>query len=36
VVVFGSPQTRWIRAVIDPSSPQLFQLSPMPQPAPGQ
>ena len=36
VVVFGSPQTRWIRAGIDPASPQLFQLSPMPQPAPGQ
>ncbi len=36
VVVFGSPQTRWIRAGIAPSSPQLFQLSPVPQPAPGQ
>jgi hypothetical protein len=35
VVVFGSPQTRWIRAGIDPASPQLFQLSPVPQPAPG-
>jgi hypothetical protein len=36
VVVFGSPQTRWIRAGIDPASPQLFQLSPVPQSAPGQ
>jgi len=36
VVVFGSPQTRWIRAGIAPSSPRLFQLSPVPQPAPGQ
>jgi predicted phosphodiesterase len=36
VVVFGSPQTRWIRAGIDPASPQVFQLSPMPQSAPGQ
>jgi len=36
VVVFGSPQTRWIRAGIAPSSPQLFQLSPVLQPAPGQ
>ena len=35
VVVFGSPQTRWIRAGIAPSSPQLFQVSPVPQPAPG-
>ena len=35
VVVFGSPQTRWIRAGIDPASPQLFQVSPVPQPAPG-
>ena len=35
VVVFGSPQTRWIRAEIDPSSPQLFVLSPAPLPAPG-
>jgi len=35
VVVFGSPQTRWIRAGIAPSSPQLFQLSPVLQPAPG-
>ena len=34
VVVFGSPQTRWIRAGIDPSSPQLFQVSPAPQAAP--
>jgi hypothetical protein len=33
-VVFGSPQTRWIRAGIDPSSPQLFQLNPMPPRAP--
>ncbi|HEY7673623.1 MAG TPA: metallophosphoesterase family protein [Burkholderiales bacterium] len=36
VVVFGSPLTRWIRAEIDPSSPQLFELSPAPQSAPGQ
>jgi predicted phosphodiesterase len=35
VVVFGSPQTRWIRAGIEPASPQLFQVSPVPQPAPG-
>ncbi len=34
VVVFGSPQTRWIRAGIDPTSPQLFQVSPAPQSAP--
>jgi hypothetical protein len=34
VVVFGSPQTRWIRAGIDPSSARLFQLNPMPQRAP--
>ena len=27
VIVFGSPFTRWIRAGIDPSSPQLFQIS---------
>lgn len=32
VIVFGSPQTRWIRANIDASSPQLFRLSPVPQP----
>ena len=36
VVVFGSPQTRWIRAGIDPSSPGLFQVSPMPHAPPGQ
>ena len=30
VVVFGSPQTRWIRAGIDASTPQLFGLSPQP------
>jgi len=35
VVVFGSPQTRWIRAGIAPALPQLFQLSPVPQPTPG-
>jgi len=35
VVVFGSPQTRWIRAGIDLSSPQLFELSPVPQTPPG-
>jgi hypothetical protein len=29
VIVFGSPQTRWIRAGIDPSSPRLFQVSPV-------
>jgi len=34
VIVFGSPQTRWIRAGTDPSSPQLFQVSPAPQAAP--
>jgi len=34
VVVFGSPQTRWVRAGIDPTSPQLFQVSPAPQSAP--
>jgi len=32
VVVYGSPQTRWIRAETDPSSPQLFELSPAPSP----
>jgi hypothetical protein len=32
VIVFGSPQTRWIRANTDPSSPQLFRLSPVLQP----
>lgn len=35
VVVFGSPQTWWIRAGIDASSPQLFELSPVPQTPPG-
>ena len=35
VVVFGSPQVRWIRAGIDPSSPGLFELSPVPQTPPG-
>src|SRR5439155_9518184 len=34
VVVFGSPQTRWVRAGISPSSPQLFQVSPAPQSTP--
>ena len=34
VIVFGSPQTRWVRAGIDPTSPQLFQISPAPQFAP--
>ena len=33
VIVFGSPQTRWIRANIDPQSPTLFRLSPVLQPA---
>ncbi len=28
-IVFGSPQTRWIRVNIDPSSPQVFRLSPV-------
>jgi hypothetical protein len=28
VIVFGSPQTRWIRAGIDPASAALFQISP--------
>jgi len=36
VVVFGSPQTRWIRAGIEASSPQLFELSPVPQTPPGE
>ena len=36
VVVFGSPQTRWIRAGIDVSTPQLFELSPVPQAPPGE
>jgi len=36
VVVFGSPQTRWIRAGIDASAPPLFQVSPVPQSSPGQ
>ncbi len=36
VVVFGSPQTRWIRAGVDPALPQVFELSPVPQTAPGQ
>ncbi len=36
VVVFGSPQTRWIRAGIDASTPQLFEVSPVPQSSPGQ
>ena len=36
VVVFGSPQTRWIRAGIDAASASLFQISPAPQAAPGQ
>ena len=30
VIVFGSPQTRWIRAGIDASTPQLFEVSPQP------
>jgi len=29
VIVFGSPQTRWIRVNIDLSSPQIFRLSPV-------
>jgi hypothetical protein len=36
VIVFGSPQTRWIRAGIDPCSPGLFEVSPVPQNPPGQ
>jgi calcineurin-like phosphoesterase family protein len=32
VIVFGSPQTRWIRAGIDASSPGLFEVSPAPPP----
>jgi hypothetical protein len=36
VVVFGSPQTRWIRAGIDASTPQLFEVSPVPQTPPGE
>jgi hypothetical protein len=35
VVVFGSPQTRWIRAGIDAAAPQLFEVSPVPQTPPG-
>jgi len=31
VVVFGSPFTRWVRAGVDPSSPQLFWVNPVPQ-----
>jgi hypothetical protein len=31
VIVFGSPQTRWIRAGIDAASPSLFEVSPVPQ-----
>jgi hypothetical protein len=33
VVVFGSPQTRWIRGGIDPKSPQVFRVSPVSQSA---
>jgi hypothetical protein len=36
VVVFGSPQTRWIRAGVDASTAQLFQVSPVPQSPPAQ
>lgn len=36
VVVFGSPQTRWIRAGIDAATPLLFELSPVPQTPPGE
>ena len=36
VVVFGSPQTRWIRAGIDASTLQLFEASPVPQTPPGE
>jgi hypothetical protein len=36
VVVFGSPQVRWIRAGIDAGTPSLFELSPVPQASPGQ
>jgi len=36
VVVYGSPQVRWIRAGVDPSSPGLFEVSPVPQNPPGQ
>jgi hypothetical protein len=36
VVVFGSPQVRWVRAGIDASSPRLFEVSPVPQTSPGQ
>jgi hypothetical protein len=35
VIVFGSPQTRWVRAGIDASTPQLFEVSPVPQSPPG-
>jgi predicted phosphodiesterase len=33
VIVFGSPQTRWIRGGVDPSTPRLFEISPQPSPA---
>jgi Calcineurin-like phosphoesterase len=36
VIVFGSPQTRWIRAGVDASTPSLFEVSPVPQTPPGQ
>jgi hypothetical protein len=32
VIVFGSPQTRWIRGGIDPAAPTLFEISPQPSP----
>jgi predicted phosphodiesterase len=34
VEVFGSPQVRWIKAFIDPGSPELFRVAPAPSPAP--
>jgi predicted phosphodiesterase len=32
VIVFGSPQTRWIRGGADPATPGLFEISPQPSP----
>jgi predicted phosphodiesterase len=32
VIVFGAPQTRWIRAGVDPATPGLFEISPQPSP----
>ena len=32
VIVFGSPQTRWVRGGVDASAPALFEISPRPSP----